>query len=406
MSDLRAAPRAAPSSRRNLRLLAARSFLYGLQTNMVRAVWQPFVLSLGTSMPLLGLLESIGGFQGVVSTAAWPVGGWLSDRRGRKPLAIVGSVFGAAALLVYALAGWAEQWLVLLPGVILLGLSSVARPVFDCLVAESAAPEMRGAAFGLASTGFAVAGILAPAFGGLLADRTGFVVVFLVGAGLELIVLGLLALALRETLPRELPIRASDFVGALPRIISPSPRLRWFYIAVAVDLIAFGTGSSILFGLLTREYGFSTLQLGLLSSALSLTWAGSQWFVGRKVDHHGSIPFLILSEAIAMVVCAGWLMARSFLAFLLLHAVLGLAVAAWVPSFLSWIAGSVPEGSRAEEMGRLGAFRGLLSFPAPYIGGLLYDLVGFRGPILANLIGAGVVILILWRLVGEPAERL
>ena len=48
----------------NLRALTLRNFLYGLQTNMVRAIWQPFVLHLGASMPLLGLMESIGGFGG------------------------------------------------------------------------------------------------------------------------------------------------------------------------------------------------------------------------------------------------------------------------------------------------------------------------------------------------------
>ena len=57
---------------------------------------------------------------------------------------------------------------------------------------------------------------------------------------------------------------------------------------------------------------------------------------------------------------------------------------------------------RAEEIGRLGAFRGLLSFPAPYLGGLLYEAVGFRGPIVANLVGAAIVTILFWRYVGEP----
>jgi MFS family permease len=73
-----------PSLSQNLRVLATRNFLSGLRTNMVRAIWQPFVLHLGASMPLLGLLESIGGFGGIVSTAMLPLGGWLSDRRGRR----------------------------------------------------------------------------------------------------------------------------------------------------------------------------------------------------------------------------------------------------------------------------------------------------------------------------------
>jgi MFS family permease len=94
--------------------------------------------------------------------------------------------------------------------------------------------------------------------------------------------------------------------------------------------------------------------------------------------------------------------AKSYTAFLVLHALLGFAVATWVPAFLAWIANSVPESQRAEEIGRLGAFRGLLSFPAPYLGGLLYEAVGFRGPIVANLVGAAIVTILFWRFVGEP----
>ncbi|KPL18650.1 MAG: hypothetical protein AMJ93_13605, partial [Anaerolineae bacterium SM23_84] len=61
------------SHSRNLRVLATRNFLYGLRMNMMRAVWQPFVLHLGASMSLLGLLEAIGGFGGIVSTATLPL---------------------------------------------------------------------------------------------------------------------------------------------------------------------------------------------------------------------------------------------------------------------------------------------------------------------------------------------
>ena len=106
-----------------------------------------------------------------------------------------------------------------------------------------------------------------------------------------------------------------------------------------------------------------------------------------------------------MIVIVGWLLARSYTHFLALHAFFGFAVATWVPAFMAWIANSVPESQRAEEMGRLGAFRGLLSFPAPYVGGLLYDVVGFRGPILANLIGAALVTVLLWRFVAEPDRQ-
>jgi DHA1 family multidrug resistance protein-like MFS transporter len=394
---------AAPRSQ-NLRALALRSFLYGLQINMVRAVWQPFALYLGASMPLLGLMESIGGFSGIVSTAMLPLGGWLSDRRGRKPFVVLASMFGLAALATYTLAGWVKEWRLLLPGVVLLGLTAIARPALDSITAESAPAHASGQAFGLTSMAFAASGIFAPTLGGLLADRYGFLAALVTGAVMELITLCVVGLSLRETLPSEnrAVLRASELFALLRTLITPPARLRSFYVTVSVDLFAFGMGAALLFGLLSETYGFTPLQLGLMSSVHSATWAILQLFVGRQVDKRGSVPFLILSEAIASVVIVGWLVFESYSAFLILHGLLGFAVATWVPAFMTWITRSVPENQRAEEIGRLGAFRGLLSFPAPYIGGLLYNLAGFRGPMLANLIGALVVTFLFWRFVPEP----
>jgi len=393
-----------PRLSHNLRVLVTRNFLSGFRMNMMRAIWQPFVLHLGASMPLLGLLEAIGGFGGIVSTAMLPIGGWFSDRRGRKPFVVMSSVFAVAAISTFVLAGWVAEWRLLLPGVVVLGLTAIARPAADSLVAESATPDARGRAFSLVGTAFAASGIVAPTLGGFLADRYGFLTTLLAGAVLELATLSLIAIALSETLPSEggTSLRASELLTFLRRIITPPARLRSFYIAVTIDMFAFGTGAHILPGLLTNTYHFTPFQLGLMSSVSSATWAISQLFFGRQVDKRGCVPFLILSEAIGVVVTGGWLVAKSFEAFIALQVLWGLLAATWVPAFMAWITNSVPESQRAEEIGRLGAFRGLLSFPAPYVGGLLYEAIGFRGPILANLIGAAIVIVLLWLFVGEP----
>ena len=388
----------------NLRTLTLRAFLLGLRDNMVRAIWQPFVLSLGASMPLLGMLESIGGPGGIVSTAMLPLGGWLSDRRGRKAFLVLSGAFMLGGLAIYALADRTHRWQWLLPGVALVGLTAIARPAADSMTAESATPDARGRAFGLVNTFFAVSGVIAPTVGGFLALRYGFLSVLLVGLVLEAGTLALISVLLRETLPLQgrQPVVVADLLAMLRRSLTPPARLRGFYVAVTIDAFAFGLGTQIISGLLSKTYHFTPFQLGLLASVGSVTWAISQLFFGRKVDEHGCVPFLILSEAVSVVVLVGWLLARSFAAFLAIQALWGVAVATWMPAFLSWITNSISETQRAEELGRLGAFRGLLSFPAPYLGGLLFNAFGFRGPLLANLIGVVIVILVMWLFVHEP----
>jgi MFS family permease len=397
-------PERKPIPARNMQVLTARALLYGLRENMVRAVWQPFVLSLGASVPLLGFLESLGGFWGFVPTAILPLGGWVSDRRGRKSLLLIGSAFGLAGLLVMVIAAWAREWRWLIPGVVLLGVSAIARPAADSITAESTDPAARGQAFGLTTTFYAAAGIVAPTLGGWLAGRYGFLSVLALGTMLELVILAVTAAILRETLrPQDRsPLVWSQFFAMLRRTFAPPAHLRSFYITMTVDAVAFGTGISIFSGLLSKTFGFTPFQLGLMASASSVTWAATQWFVGQQVDKRGTVPFMLFSEVLAVLVMIGYLLVRSFTAFLALHALWGLTLSAWMPSFLAWIANSVSEKERAEEIGRMGAFRGLVSFPAPYVGGLLYTAFGFRGPIVANIVGAVVVIVLMLTSLREP----
>src|SRR5512136_2741895 len=89
--------------RNNLAILSASGFLSGIHTNMVSVVWQPFALSLGASIPMLGLLTSLGGMGGIVTSLVQPVGGWLADRAGRKPFIVWASVVLIAAYASYML---------------------------------------------------------------------------------------------------------------------------------------------------------------------------------------------------------------------------------------------------------------------------------------------------------------
>jgi MFS family permease len=155
----------------NLRVIAITSFLNGLFSTMTRAVWQPFVLSLGAPMSTLGFLESLGGQRGVTTAVLQPVGGWVSDRLGRKPLVALGSLLGLLVMAFYVLAATVGDWRWLLPGVILLGATQVAIPARNALVAESVQASQRGAAYSLQIASWIVPGVFAAALGGFIADR-------------------------------------------------------------------------------------------------------------------------------------------------------------------------------------------------------------------------------------------
>ncbi|MFQ5814503.1 MAG: MFS transporter [Anaerolineae bacterium] len=390
----------------NLRVIAITSFLTGLFSSMTRAVWQPFVLSLGAPMSTLGFLESVGGRRGLVTALIQPIGGWASDRLGRKPFVALGSLLGLLVMVFYLLADITGDWRWLLPGVILLGATLVSTPAGSALVAESARAGQHGAAYSLQMASWVVPGVFAAALGGFVADRWGFTPVFLTRFGLEALRLLLILWFLQETLSRvNGGISLGELKGVLVRMVVPPRELRGFYWAMALDIFVWGLGGALLFGMLSQTYGFTTFQLGIMSSLLSLVWALSQLPIGKLIDRYGCKPFMVLSEAIGVLVVGGWLFSTSFVAFAALHGLFGLVAATWAPALRALLANSVPAKKLGEEMGRLSAFRGLIGFPAPYIGGLLYDRFGFQAPLLANLVGVVIALVAVVVAVKEPSRE-
>jgi len=355
-------------------------------------------------MPLLGLLESLGGVSGIVPTLVQPLSGRLSDYFGRKVFILFSSAFAIVALSIYVLARFTDNWTLLIPGVAVLGLASVSRPSEDSMTAESAGVAGRAMAYSLVMLSFALSGVFAPLLGGFAADRWGYIVVFLMGLALDVVALSLVAGLLRETLVSQSrrSLAFDEMKGVFRGILVPPGKLKGFYIAMAIDGFAWGTGFGILYGLLSEVHHFTASQLGIMSCLSSAGWAIFQMPVGKLVERYGCVKPIILSEAGGVILTVGWFHATTFQTFALLQILFGFSIATFLPATMTWIANSVPKERMAEEIGRLNAFRGLVAFPAPYIGGLVYEAFGFRGPITVNLIGAITVLILMVVLVREP----
>jgi len=79
----------------------------------------------------------------------------------------------------------------------------------------------------------------------------------------------------------------------------------------------------------------------------------------------------------------------------------GLVFSTWTPAMKTFLMNKVSEEGRAEAMGKLAAFIGLVGFPAPFIGGILYDTMGFRAPIATGLVGVTLALALIFILVHE-----
>ncbi len=157
-------------------LVFSRSF-----TMVATGVYLPIYLtsegaSLWVAGAALSLLEAAG-------VAGALIGGWVSDRVGRRPVLVFGHV-GAPLLLVWFLVadGWLRVPLLILLGFVLLSI----QPVNLAMAQEVAAPESRAFANGVyLSISFGIR-MVATAVFGVFADVFGLTPAFVVGAVLML----------------------------------------------------------------------------------------------------------------------------------------------------------------------------------------------------------------------------
>ncbi|GAG60788.1 unnamed protein product [marine sediment metagenome] len=129
---------------------------------MLLAIRQPFFLSLNPSMTFVGLLEGIGGFNGIMNPISQLTGGWLSDRKGRKRFVVIASLFVISAMIFFLIAGYTKLAFFLIPAMLFFGASAISWPSFDSIIAESVSEEKIAISYSIFMFAGVFPGIFAP----------------------------------------------------------------------------------------------------------------------------------------------------------------------------------------------------------------------------------------------------
>ncbi len=376
------------------------SLLMDVSSEMIHALLPVYMVTvLGVSAFTVGLIDGLAEATAMIVKV---FSGALSDRWGRrKPLAVLGYAMGAASKPLFALASGAG----LVFGARIIdrigkGIRGAPR---DALVAESAPPGMRGAAFGLRQSLDTVGAFLGPllAVALMLLWANDYQRVFWVAVIPGVLAVLLLVVAVRE--PAREPGRRA--VNPISRTqLARLPAAYWWVVGVGA-VFTLARFSEAFLVLRAQQGGVAPAWIPLVLVGMNIVYAASAYPLGKladRMDHRsllalGMVVLIAADVALAIGNTGPWLWAGIALWGLHMGLTQGLLAA--------MVADAAPADLLGTAYGFFNLMSGLALLVASATAGLVWDQLGAAATFA---VGAGFATLALAMLVwlgGALARR-
>jgi len=353
----------------NILLLGVVSFLTDLSSEMMMPILPMFITALGGTAFVVGL---IGGLGDSIASILKVFSGYWSDRYGRrKPFVFSGYAVSSLAKLFLALSTiWQHVLITMSLERVGKGLRTAPR---DAIIADSAATEVRGTAFGIhraMDTAGAVGGSLLAflLFWFLGLEFKTIILVCAIVAFSALIPFYRVREAKRE--PREiglsigfkgLPRRLKGFV-LIATIFTLGNFTYMFFILRAQDFFTGVVSERAAFAIPILLYVLYNTVYALLSIPS-----------GMLSDRIGRCQVLLLGYSLFGLTCLGFAFLDSLAAFIVLFALYGLVYALVEGTQRAFVCDLASEELRGTALGTLHTCISLAALPASLIAGALWQ---------------------------------
>jgi MFS family permease len=308
------------------------------------------------------------------------IGGALTDRFGRKHIALSGLVFSALGNLAIGLNTNFNMMYVLAAALGTIG--SIGGPAWHAMMADLLPEEKRAEGFSVIRIAFNLAVTFGPMIGGLLAGIS-YVVLFSVDALTSFITAAILIVFLRETRPEKKPGEAPQeslaqtFKG-YGRVVQDRVFMTFVLLGIVVWLVYMQMNTTLAV-FLRDEHGLEPQGFGILLSLNAITVVVSQLYVTRWLRKRGYPAMLIMAAGVVLygLGFALYGFVAGFMLFVMAMMIITIGEMVVVPTGQSIVARLAPEDMRGRYMALMGYSYAIASGMGTWLAGQVIKNMGF-----------------------------
>lgn len=385
-------------------LLGGTSLLNDLASEMIYPLLPAFVTRvLGRGAIALGVLD---GLAETVSSALKLLSGYLAERpRLRAPLVVGGYALAAAVRPLLALSGAAWQ-VIALRGLDRVGKGARTAPR-DTIIAEAAAGEIRGRAFGLHRAADHLGAIVGPLLAAwLIAVGLGIRDVFALAAIPGALAVAMAWVAVRsargarwEEEKARTPVPST---GPAPAATTTPPLLGLRSLIAVLALAAFLRAPETLLILRAQDLGVAVAAVPLLWAALHVVRSAASYPGGVLADRWGAGRTLAMGWLLYAVLALAFVEAASAAAGSAVFLAFGLVAGLTESPERHLVAGLAKAGRQGRGFGWYHASVSAVALPGAFLFGWLYQRMGARWAFGAS---AGTTLLAVFALAAIAVVR-
>ncbi len=350
------------------------------------------------------------GIFALVRLATSPIGGWLADKIGRKPLMVFGMFLYTVVMYLFGTANTLPELFLYRGGQG--AASGLVWPVAMAYVGDIVKEKDRGKAMGLYTLMFATGSAVGPMMGGLISTRYGLAMPFFITSLLALLSGLTLFFGLKESfVPDEHEDKISD---RLPKVsllrpylylksITPHPKT---FLGISFGAFTLYFGLAALFPMLPiygmGVLGLDSLQIGMLFTAMGVVQMVFMFPSGCIADRVGHKKMIVLGAIIAAVFSGFIVLAVGFYTLVFIVSIYTMGRSIAKPSIPALVTTLTPISKRGRGMGIYTFFENLAWAGGSIMSGLISDLYGRQSPFIFAMILGIIGTIIIMVTVVEP----